>query len=600
MNIDEHAPRVKDTSNKQYEPTHEEETLIKRCNQLLKKAKEHREKYDKDWIEDYLMFRGKQWPTERPPYRHSEVINMIFQNIQSMIPILTDSRPKIEFLPSTPDDQFVTKILNNITRDDWEKNSWLTVTTEALYDGHFYGVAYTETGYDPELKNGLGNATYKTVDPLFCYPDPESTDVNVNSEHFIVTEPMTLNKIKKKWPTNGKFVRADIDDFISDEKADYGKIKYKSPTDNVVAYEGTSMQRGGGSDKALVVTVWLKDDEIITEQSDEKNEKGEMVQKEIRKLKYPKGRKVVYANNILLQDGPNPYDDGEFPYERYSNYILPREFFGMSEISQLKSPQRIFNKMVSFALDVLTLMGNPIWIMDGNAGIDPSNIFNSPGLILQKNPGSEVRRETGVQLQPYVLQLIDRMKTWFDDISGSNDVSRGATPASINTGIAIQTLQDAAFTRLRQKSRNLDAMLQKMGQHYLSRILQFYKAPRVIRLTNENDAVNYFKISVEEGEANGKRYKDMIVVPYNKDKEGEQLRYNLLRDFDVRVQTGSSLPFARAEKEAKLLQYYDRGIIDREEVLKNAEIPNWEAIHQRITEKEEAAAQQAATQQAAT
>jgi hypothetical protein len=66
-----------------------------------------------------------------------------------------------------------------------------------------------------------------------------------------------------------------------------------------------------------------------------------------------------------------------------------------------------------------------------------------------------VQREEGVQLQPFVLQLIDRMKLWFDDVSGSNDVSRGAKPEGITAASAIQSLQEAAQIRIRQKAETL-------------------------------------------------------------------------------------------------------------------------------------------------
>jgi len=603
--LDQHEskrPDVNPNQDRDFRPTDKEEKIIKKINQLFERSREHRQRYDEKWVDFYHMFRGKQWKEERPPYRHSEVINMVFQNIQAMIPILTDSRPRFEFLPQNPEDQEVVAILNELSRDDWEKNSWLNVITEQLYDGHIYGTGFTETTYDQDLKDGLGGVVFKSKDPFYCYPDPDATDVNTESEYFIVAEPMSLHKIKKRWPSRGKFVKPDIDDFEGDEKADLGKIRFRSPTENSVAFESSTRARQKGRDRALVITCYLKDDSIITDRVKKEGDNGKEEEVEERRKEFPKGRRIILANKVILQDGPNPYDDGEFPYEKYSNYILPREFFGESEIAQLEGPQRIFNKMVSFALDVLTLTGNPIWILDSNSGVDASNIFNSPGLIVEKQPGTEVRREAGTQLQPYVLQLIDRMKSWFDDISGVNEVSRGAVPTGVQAGIAIQSLQDAAQTRIRQKSRNLDVALQKMGQHYLSRVLQFYTAPRVVRLTNNESAVKFFKLAVdiEKDEKGDLKRRDLIVVPFSENEqgrlvEGEQMRFDLIRNFDVRVQTGSALPFARAEKESKLLQFFDRGLIDREEVLKNSELPNWEAILKRITEREQA--QQAAQQQ---
>jgi hypothetical protein len=64
------------------------------------------------------------------------------------------------------------------------------------------------------------------------------------------------------------------------------------------------------------------------------------------------------------------------------------------------------------------------------------------------------------------------------------------------------------------------------------------------------------------------------------------------------VTTGSALPFAKAEKEQKLLQLFDRGIIDPQEVLQGTDYPNWETVLQRVQERQAAAAQaQAAAQQ---
>jgi hypothetical protein len=583
--ITEHEPRAEEKKTEVYSPTTEERQAIKLVENLFQKAKSARGRYDQRWLDYYKFFRGVQWKEQRPSYRHSEVINFVFQTIQSVVPILVDARPRIQFLPTDPTDNDYAQLMNDICESDWISKNWLEALTEVVYDGHFYGTGMSNLTYDGDANHGAGDIIFESEDVFNAFPDPEARDVNKNSTYFICARPRPIEWIKKKWPDHKDHVKPDLIDLMKGAKTALNKVTFRSPVDDkmYLEQEGTPAD-SLDKDKAMVVTLYVKDDSFDEEEKED--EAGEKVYEQ--RKKYPNGRKIVVCSGVLLEDGPNPYDDGEFPYQRWQNYMLPREFWGISEVEQLESPQKIFNKLVSFSLDVLTLMGNPIWIVSNDSDVDVENLFNRPGLIIEKNPGSEVRREEGVQLQPYVLQLVDRMQQWFNDIAGTQDVSRGATPGSVSAASAISALQEAALTRVRQKSRNLDMYLQSLGQQYASRVMQFYTAPRVFRLTNNEGATRYFKASFQEGKAyvqqwNGTGYE----MPMELEARGK---------LDVRVTTGSSLPFARAEKEQKLLSLFDRGIIDAQEVMKGMDFPNWEAILNRVQEKQ---AQAAAAQQAA-
>jgi len=73
---------------------------------------------------------------------------------------------------------------------------------------------------------------------------------------------------------------------------------------------------------------------------------------------------------------------------------------------------------------------------------------------------------------------------------------------------------------------------------------------------------------------------------------GESKNYLINGQFDIRVNTGSSLPFTIAERESKVFALFDRGIIDATEVLDALEYPDREAILQRVAEQQAQAAQQ--------
>lgn len=608
--LDEHAPRNREDGkgSQVYTPNEAEQKAIRLAEQLYSKAKKHRSLYDKNWTRYYRMFRGDQWDKRRPSYRHGEVINHIFKTIQSVVPIQTDSRPRFEFLPEEPSDLPLAEALNQAAESDWSKHNWALELLEVIYDANIYGAGISSLLHEPKENYGAGKICYKSADPLYFYPDPDALDVNKKCCFVVYAEPMDVKKIKRMYPGKKDYIKPDLVDLAMQGKTDLSKDLRQLPNDGYRTQtdSGTDMI---DKDRALLITVWITAEHLQEDFDEKQGDDGEFTQV----AKWPNGRKIVICNKVLLEDGPNPYEDGKIPFQRLLNYVLPREFWGISEVEQLEGPQKTFNKILNFALDVMTLMGNPIWINDNTSGVDSDNLVNRPGLVVEKNPGTEVNRVEGVQLQPYVLQLADKMAEWFNEIGPSQDVSRGIQPTGITAASAITSLQEAAQTRLRLKARLLDYYLQDLGQMWCSRTFQYRTAPEMFRLTNKQGMEQYFRMHVEDYEKTetveevdgmgqpaqkvvptGEMGRRMIVQPY--EAEGgydlqKQQVYEVRGQMDVRVVTGSSLPFAKAEKEQKLLNFFDRGIIDEQEVLKGSDYPNWEAVLQRIEQKKQAAAQ---------
>jgi hypothetical protein len=627
--LDEHAPRNPEDakgSDEVYQPTDDEKKTLKLVERLFEKAKRHRALYDEKWLDFYRMFRGKQWKEQRPSFRHSEVVNLIFRSIQSTVPIQVDTRPRFEFLPEEPSDMELAKIVNQVAESDWTRNNWGEQLLEVVYDSNFYGTGLSKMVVK-EVKGEI-KPIYESIDPLYCYPDPDARDVNKDCGFFLYAFPTDVKKIKHDYPDKKKFIKPDIVDLNKGAKTDLGQVKFRSPSDNRTVLENTNNADIVDKEKGLLITCWIAP-EYLLDEYDEKEKKTLDPETGLEKseweqvAKYPNGRKIVICSGVVLEDEENGYDDAEIPYQRYVNYMLPREFWGMSEVEQLEGPQRVFNKMVSFALDVMTLMGNPIWKVPTASGIDVENLTNRPGMVLEYDGGAdgEPKREEGTQLQPYVLQMIDRMAEWFDSVSGAQDVSRGVQPAGITAASAISSLQEAAQTRIRQKTRNMDYYLQNLGTQWVSRLFQFRTAPEIYRITGDDGANNYFRMHVEHydktktepvldefgqpttdatGQAitqevpTGERGKRMHVQPYGTNGQYDPTQaklYEIRGKLDCRVTTGSSLPFAKDEKEKKLLNYFDRQIIDAEEVLKGSDYPNWQAVLQRMEMKAQQAAQ---------
>jgi hypothetical protein len=591
----------------------EDRKTVKMIEDLFTKYKRYRMNFDKTWVENYKFFRGKQWKESRPVYRNSDVLNFTFAAVQTIVPIITDARPNIETIPENPTDFEFSQILNQLLTSKWDRDAFSHIFAEGIVDAMIYGTCITEQPFNADLLHGLGDYEWNTIDPLYCYPDPETRDFNDNhGRGFITAIPTDLAEVKRRYPGKAHLIKSDLADIdrAKTHKLEQDDFRIRSAVDNLTLVQGERPSDSESTPQVLLLTAWLKDESMVEHELMEKDKEGKKISKGFQKRKkYPNGRKVVIANKVLLEDDHNPYVDGKFPFAKMVNYIMPREFWGESEIEQLKGPQRTINKLISHTMDVLDIMGNPVWKNPVGSGVFDETIVNKPGLVIPYNEGSEPHREPGTDVQPSIFQALDRMLPYFDKISGIHDVSQGVLQRSMS-GVAIEELQEAAQTRMRLKARNAEPWLTAAGQQFVSRIMQFYSVPRIVRITDNGNSERYFRIAIDEvSDESGETQRVATVQNFEqrRDEDGNDLgmiaddpvQYEIKGNLDVRISVGTTLPFRKAQKKQQAKELFQLGIYDAEDLLTDLEHPRKESVLEKFNRRQEQAAmaEDAAAQQ---
>jgi hypothetical protein len=600
--IQEHDAPNKSTDPKPgYSPTPEEQAAIKYVEKTLAKNKRARQLYDRNWADNYRFYRGKQWKQKRPSYRHSEVFNIVFAEVQTALALLTDVRPSIETLPEDPTDFEFAEIIGQIIESKWDTNNWNYTVAECITDSGIYGTGIGHVPWKQELLDGIGDYVFESADPFWIYPDPNARS-KFNDEHcedVVIAEPTDLSKLKREYPQVAEFLTADIADVESMDvrKEDKDEIIYKSPSDNRIQIsEGQSFQKGRDG-QALKVTLYCRSNEKMEKELDPKVDPATGAEeKQYQTMKkYPFGRKIVVVNGVLCEDTSNEDYDNRFPLARLVDHFLPRQFWGIGEVENLESSQNVINVILSHILDVLKLCANPVWVVDTESGVEEDNIINRPGLVITKNKGSEVRREGGVEIPSFILNtlqvMMDRVMT---KLGSTQEVSRGASPSPNASGYAIEQLQEAAQTKIRTKARNLEVFLKEVGDLMFDRIMRFYSLPRVVRISNNPEASKYFKFHITEAQdEEGNVSKTAIVQPFDMDDMGNQAwseprEVKIKSRVDIKFAVGTSLPFAKAQKAALAEKLFSQGIIDAEEYLTQIDYPNKEKIIEKLNQKQAA------------
>ena len=437
----------------------EQKKLSSWCYQKFKDAMLAKQQTTEDWFKYLNAYNNDLYTNNNvPDYKSNYCNNLIYSTIESMRPIVFDGNPKFECVPATAEALQYSKDIDTALDYEWHR----TKMREKLISNSIYTfVLGTSVIMLPYLYSDNdefdGNVCPVIVNPFNLYPDPLATSVE-DAEYIIYATYEHENKLKKRYPEYA-------------DKIDGGDIKYEELVNS-------RNENARITNQILLLEVWCRDYTTIEYEEVDKN--GEKTKK--KKFKYPKGRVIICAPELELvfEDKENPYESGRFPFFIFKNTNVPFKFWGEGEVKYLLSPQQAVNDLSNQVIDNAKHTANMQWIIDKNAGIPKGELTNRPGLIIRKNPGAEVRRDSPPSMPMYVSEMITRNEQAIEVISGVHDITRGQTPTGIESASAIQALQEAANQRIRLKITLLEETLSDMGNEWLSRMKQFWKSNRVI------------------------------------------------------------------------------------------------------------------------
>ena len=294
-------------------------------------------------------------------------------------------------------------------------------------------------------------------------------------------------------------------------------------------------------------------------------------------LKYPKGRVITCLPDlgIVLSDKKNPYKDGKFPFVIMKNYDVPFKFWGTGEVEQILSPQKYINDLTNQIIDNAKSTANMQWIIDKNSGIGQGKLTNRPGLVIRKNPGTEVRRDAPPPMPTYIREQIEVLKSDMQDISGVYDALKGERQGSITAGSAIMALQEASQARIRLKIKLMEYSLTTLANMVYSRMQQFWKLDRWVRVTDVEGNPSFQQIGVNV----------------------------LQNDFDMKVVAGSTMPVNRNAMLDLMIRLAQTNaedglpMVDRKSILEYLPTSDRKAILDRFEQQRQKQEQQAIEEQ---
>jgi hypothetical protein len=189
----------------------------------------------------------------------------------------------------------------------------------------------------------------------------------------------------------------------------------------------------------------------------------------------------------------------------------------------------------------------------------------------------EVDMELGAPVQvappplPNELYLDEaRMRSDIQEILGTYTLSAGNPDEAPTTYKGTVAIDEYGQRRIKNKKDEVEATLTQLAYILIRLIQANYTEPRIIRLIRPNNTTYSARVNyLEDQSAFAPKINDLSVGRY-----------------DVIVVSGSMLPVNRWARFEYYMALYEKGVIDRLELLKHAEIVDPQAVAERMSEIE--------------
>ncbi len=586
------------------------------------------------------------------------VVNRIHPAVEAAKSMITANRPSFRVAPREDSDNRVAQVISALLSYMYDISDGRTVVRTMVDDYYVAGMGLIQVYQDPLADMGKGEVKIKDIDPMDVYIDPNSRDrLFDDAENIIVSRLFTKAQAERLYPMYKDAIEnanSDVDfnspetgratnDYAAQFPEDVGQV---TEQDYIRGYERyfkirvpkrRVFEQFSGDEKLLDATEWerylaqpawvINGQQILTDE--------EQVQQLIMQMQQQFQQQQAQAVAELVEQGGDPNTAletpmPEIPIEQVTfadlieqqiiqvvkitvervkmcammgdaylySRILPTDKYPIvpavnmhtrtpyptSDVRMVKGMQEYINKTRSLIIAHATTSTNTkILVPEGSVDMTEfEEKWAQPGVAIPFDPtdGAPVT----VQPSPLPNELYSNEQTAKNDIDhqlGLYEMMMGNSAVAPQTYKATISLDEFGQRKIKSKLADIEAALTRVAQVAIPMMQQLFTGEKVFRVVQPNNSLSDYVVN--------KRLVD--------DKTGEIEVFNdiTVGMYDVVYISGSTLPTNRYAELEFYMDAYQKGLIDRVEVLKKTEVFDIEGVMQR---QDEIAQLQAALEQA--
>jgi len=619
-----------------------QEDVVEKTQALFKSYSNKRELWAQQAQEDAEFRLGRQWSAEQQRILLERgqaplVVNRIHPAVEAAKALLTSGKPQFRVSPREDSDNKVAQVFNGLLEYMWYISDGTQALRNCIDDYYTMGMGAMMVYIDPLKDYGRGEVCIKDVDPLDVYVDPNSRDrLAEDAENIIISRMFTKEQAQYMYPQYEESIKNAQSDLHTDRPTtqridDKGIVFPEDTATKTDINFGDSSEYIRGYERYY--KVWVKRfhvknnienrEEVFSEDemeaylarpavkingqpiTDAKKAEGiinQMMQQHQQMSakaeaegedapELPKIEEITHADLInegLIETVSVPVQrvkmcvimGDKYLYSR----ILPMEHYPIvlfmnihtrtpypvSDVRMVKDMQEYINKTRSLIIAHATTSTNTkILIPAGSVDMqDFEQRWAQPGVAIEVDMDSGAPQPVQPTPLPNTLYQNEQIaKSDIDHALGLYELMQGNAQAAPHTYKATVSLDEFGQRKIKSKLQDIETGLVRMAKVAIPLMQELYQAEKIVRIVQPNN-------SLSEVAINKKLYDD---------KTGEVSVINDISrgSFDVVVVTGSTLPTNRYAQLEMYMDAYEKGIIDKKEVLKKTEVFDMEGILER-------------------
>jgi len=616
---------------------------IEETTELWKTYSNNRETWAQQAQEDKEFRLGRQWTAEQKKTLEGRgqaaiVINRIHPAVESAKAMITANKPSFRVSPREDSDNKTAQAINGLLEYIWQISDGDQVLRNVVDDYYVLGMGAMQVYIDPMMDMGKGEVCLHDIDPLDIYIDPNSRDRFCDdAENIIVSRLFTREQAESLYPMYEAAIKnASTDSQQSDrpttDRTDEIGLVFPetSETDTRVTFgKNNEYVRGYERYSKVVVNMhrikldWSGEEDLLDEanwpafldkkfwiingQILEKEEQAKAVADAVVK-KYAQQEQQAEQKGVLPPEPPQletvtafdlikqgRIEEVVVPTKRIQTTVImgdkllyqrllptdkyPIVFFmnqhtrtpyPVSDVRMVKGLQEYINKTRSLIIAHATTSTNTkILIPAGSMDMKEfEEKWAQPGVAIECD--FDQGQPVPVAPTPLPNELYSNETTAKSDIDhqlGLYEMMMGNSQVAPNTYKATISLDEFGQRKMKSKLMDIEVGLRRVGEIAIPMMQQLYKEEKYVRLLRPNNSMSKFAI-------NKKLYDD-------KGQLANVIHRLDVGKYDVIVVTGSTLPTNRYAQLEMYMDAYEKGIIDKMEVLKKTEVFDMEGVLER-------------------